>query len=109
MALQYLLNVLLLQTVDIPIGTDPVQFRAILYLCNYDSKYITNLAQRTNKLRGRRFHSTFWYIDDLCALNDGGEFGKDFLETYPTELELKVEHNGSHKTFLDLDMSISKR
>ena len=63
---------------------------------------------RTNKLRGRWFHSTFRFTDGLCALNDGGELGKVFLETYPKELGLKVEHNGSHATFLDLNISVDK-
>ena len=34
--------------------------------------------------------------------------GKDFVEIYPTDLELKVEHNGSHATFIDEDISINK-
>ena len=41
-------------------------------------------------------------------MNDGGDYGKGFLGIYPPELELKVEHNGSHTTFLDLDISIGK-
>ena len=41
-------------------------------------------------------------------MNDGGEFGKNFLEIYATELELKAEHDGTHSTFLDLDISIDK-
>ena len=100
-------NVLLLQTVGIPMRFDSAPFWANLYLYNYESKYITNLI-RTNKLRGRRFHSTFRFIDDLCALNNGGEFGKAFTEIYPTELKLKVKHNGRNATFLDLDISIDK-
>ena len=55
---------------------------------------------RTNKHRGKRFHSNFWFVDDLCVLNDDGEFGKVYLEIYPTELELKMKHNGGHATFL---------
>ena len=47
------------------------------------------------------------FIDDLCAINDGGEFRKSFNEIYPPELELKVDHEGSHATFLDLDISIA--
>ena len=54
------------------------------------------------------FHSISRFIDDLCTFNDCDEFGKAFLELYPTELELKVKHNGSHATFLDLDFSIDK-
>ena len=34
--------------------------------------------------------------------------GKDFVEIYPTDLELKVEHNDSHATFIDVDISINK-
>ena len=100
-------NVLLLQTVGISMGIDPVPFLADLYSYNYESKHIKNLI-RTNKFRGRRFHGTFRFIDDLCALDDAGEFGKVLLGIYPTELKLKLEHNGSHATLLDLDISIAK-
>ena len=41
-------------------------------------------------------------------MNDGGELGKVFLEIYPKELGLNVEHNGSHATFLDLNVSVDK-
>ena len=37
---------------------------------------------------------------------DGGEFGKSFQEIYPEELYLKVEHEGIHATFLNLDVTI---
>ena len=36
------------------------------------------------------------------------EFSKTFVEINPIELELKVEYNGSHATFLHLDNSIDK-
>ena len=74
-------NVLLLQTVGILMGTDPAPFWSNLYLYNYISKYTANLT-RTNNLIGRQFHSTFRFIDYLCALNTGGEFGQIFLEVY---------------------------
>ena len=41
-------------------------------------------------------------------MNDSVEFGKTYPEIYPTEIESKVERNGSHATFLDLDISIYK-
>ena len=34
------------------------------------------------------------------------EFGKPFLKICPTELELKVEHQGNHACFLDLDIFV---
>ena len=100
-------NVLLLQTVGIPMRTDSPPFWANLHSYNYESKYITNLIKRS-KFRGRRFHSTFGFIVGPCALNNGDKFGKAFLEIHPTELELKVEDNGSHSTFPDLDIAIEK-
>ena len=57
-------NVLLLQTVDISMGINSSPLWAKLYLYNWEFKYITNLT-RTNKLRGRRFHSSFRFIDDF--------------------------------------------
>ena len=85
---------------------DPTPFWANLFLQSYESKYTTNLI-RTNKLGDRRCHNNFRFIDDLCILN-GGEFGNAFLEIYATELELKMEQNGSHETLIDLDISIDK-
>ena len=86
-------------------GVDLAPFWANLYLHKYESKYITSLIWR-NKLKGRQFHSTFQFIYDLCALNDCGEFGIAYFKVYSTELELNVEHNGSHAVFLDLGISI---
>ena len=45
---------------------------------------------------------------EFCALNDGGEFSKTFLQMYSTKLELKEGHNESHTTFLELEISIEK-
>ena len=90
-----------------PMGINPAPIWAYRYLNNDESKYITDLIG-TDKLRGRQFHFYFRFIDLLCALNDSGKFDKPFLEIYPTELELKVEHNSSHATLLDLGISIDK-
>ena len=62
----------------------------------------------SDKVKARHFHSTKRFIDDLCALNDGGEFGKVHKDIYPNELELKVEHSGSHASFLNLDVTIKE-
>ena len=67
---------------------DPAPFWSNLYLYNYESKYITNLI-RTNKLRGRRFLSTFRLIDNICALNDSCESGMVFLEIYQKKTRIK--------------------
>ena len=42
----------------------------------------------------------------IYNLNDHGEFSRSYQEIYPQELQLKCEHQGTHATFLDLDISI---
>ena len=67
---------------------DPAPFWSNLYLYNYESKYITNLI-KTNKLRGRRFLSTFRLIDNIRALNDSCKSGMVFLEIYQKKPRIK--------------------
>ena len=38
-------------------------------------------------------------------INDGGDFRKLFTEIYPSEMEHKIEHKGTHAAFLDLDIA----
>ena len=42
----------------------------------------------------------------ITICNEGGQFGKDFLEIYPADLEGNVEYNGTHTTFLDVDIFV---
>ena len=67
---------------------------------------MSSLIKNDRKVTARHFHSTKRFIDDLCAVNDGGEFGKSFPDIYPQELELKVEHSGDRASFLNLDIHI---
>ena len=60
----------------------------------------------SNKIKARHFRSTKRFINYLCALNGGGEFGSSICQIYPKELELKVEHQGDHATFFNLDITI---
>ena len=45
----------------------------------------------------------------LSLCYDGGEFGRPIVDIYPKELELKVEHQGDHVTFFNLDLIIKER
>jgi len=98
-------NLIVVQTIGIPMGIDPAPFWANLYLSKHECDYVNNLI-KTDVVRAKKFHGTFRFIDDLCALNDGNEFLNSYKEIYPKELELKLEHRGSHATFLDLDLTI---
>ena len=60
--------------------------------------------------RARRFGNTFRFIDDLNAINDGGEFERCYRDIYPEEMELGKENNSNQEaTFLDLNISISNK
>ena len=98
-------NKIVLQVIGIPMGIDPAPFWANLYLSKHECDFLKGLI-RNDITRARKFHGTFRFIDDLCALNDGGEFENSYQEIYPEELVLKLEHKGSHATFLDLDLTV---
>ena len=96
------------QIIGIPMGSDPAPFMANLFLYYYESKWLKEI-KKSDLHRARQFGNTFRFIDDLNAMNDGGEFERSFKEIYPIELELKKEHGGSSATFLDLQIQISNR
>ena len=98
-------NLVFRQSIGIPMGIDPAPFWANLYLHKYESDHITNLM-RSDKRRALMYRNASRFIDDECNLNDCGEFGRSFHLIYPSDLHLKCEHNGTHATFLELDISI---
>ncbi len=98
-------NLVTKQAIGIPMGIDPAPFWANLFLYTYEEEYISNIIP-LHPVKARHFHSTKRFIDDLCAINDGGEFGRVYKDIYPEELELKIEHSGHHASFLNLDITI---
>ena len=100
-------NVVLRQAIGIPMGIDPAPFWANLFLYQFEQRYMSDLIL-TDKVKARHFHSTKRFIDDLCAINDGNLFGTVYKNIYPEELELKLEHSGTHASFLNLDITISE-
>ena len=93
------------QDIGIPMGIDPAPFWANLFLYHFESKYVQLLISSGSD-KAYRFHATSRFIDDLIAINDSDEFSKCFKNIYPAQLELKLEHQGHHATFLDLDITI---
>ena len=98
-------NLVLHQSIGIPMGIDPAPFWANLYLYSYEHDFITSLM-KSDKKRAFRFLHASRFIDDELNLNDCGEFGKSFHLIYPKELQLKCEHQGTHATFLELDIEV---
>ena len=113
LAVQYLIenchftvgNCVLRQCIGIPMGIDPAPFWANLYLYSYENDFVTNTIAQ-DRSRAKKFHATKRFIDDLCGINDGGEFGRSYRDIYPNELDLKLEHAGNRATFLNLDITI---
>jgi hypothetical protein len=96
-------NLLFKQFIGIPMGIDPAPFWANLHLYSYEYSFILSLM-KSDKRRAFKFENSVRFIDDNCNINDGGEFGRSFREIYPSNLELKCEHEGTHATFLELDI-----
>ena len=94
------------QVVGIPMGSDPAPFFANLFLYFYESKWLQSLKSNDHHI-ARKFGNVFRYIDDLLAINDGGEFERSYLDIYPAELELKKENESNNTaTFLDIHLCI---
>ena len=82
-------NTVLRQAIFIPMGIDPALFWANLFLYTFEVEYMSKIIA-SDKVKARHFHSTNRFIDDLCTLNDGGEFGRSYRDIYPDELDLKL-------------------
>ena len=65
------------QIIGIPMGSDPAPFFANLFLFHYESMWLKSIKNREYG-KARIFGNVFRFIDDLIAINDGGEFENNF-------------------------------
>ena len=75
------------------------------FLYSYEEQYMLSLIY-SDKIKARDFHWTRHLIDDLYAIYDGKEFGRSFYVIYPKERQVKVEDQGDHAMFSNLDIII---
>lgn len=68
-------NLLLIQYIGIPLGTDPAPIWANLYLCDNKADFISNL-NKTDKPRAIKFKNVSRFIDDECNLNGNSNNSK---------------------------------
>ena len=102
-------NYLFRQQIGIPMGSDPAPFFANLFLYHYERQWLLKL-KKEDLAKARKFGNTFRFIDDLCTLNDGGEFEKHYREIYPEEMQLSKENKGNkNASFLELGISIENK
>ena len=100
-------NLILRQSIGIPMGIDPAPFWANLYLYYYEEKHVTTLM-KTDPFRARLYRYAARFIDDQCNLNDSGQFKNACQAIYPPDLQVKCEHEGQHATFLELDITVQE-
>jgi len=66
-----------------------------------------NDLKKKDMIKARKLGNIFRFIDDLNAINDSGEFEKNYHHIYPEELELGKENSdNTEASFLDLDIKI---
>ena len=97
-------NIALKQDICIPLGIDPALFWVNLFLHFYENQFMAELISN-NKFKTRRFHSTKSFIGDLCAMNDGREFGRTNAGVFPKDCELRLQHQGTHASILNLNFN----
>lgn len=68
-------NLLLIQYIGIPLGTDPAPIWANLYLYDNKADFISNL-NKTDKPRAIKFKNASRFIDDECNLNGNSNNSK---------------------------------
>ena len=98
-------NITLLQRIGLPMGLDVSGTFANLYLHRLEYEFLIKLI----KLDARAayyYNGCMRYIDDLCCLNDDGNFDRTYKNIYPKVLELKCENKGDHATFLDMEIIV---
>ena len=68
-------------------GGDPATVTTNLLLFHYEDTWIRK-AKTKVLITARKFVNDFYFVDDLAAINLGGEFEKVFHEIYYPKLEL---------------------
>ena len=91
-------NMVFKQDIGILMSYDSALFWGNLFLYFLESKHSQNLISKKSTT-AYKYHATSRFIGDLCAVNNQDEFSKPFKYIYPRELELKIEHSGTHGAF----------
>ena len=94
-------NSILRQKIGIPMGIDSVPFWANLFLYTYENKYMSELISN-DKVKACHFQATKHFM----GVFNEGVFNHVYKDIYPFELQMKVEHSGTHATFLNLDITV---
>lgn len=78
---------------------------ANLFLGSYEEEYMSLLIS-SDKIKAGHFHSTKRFIDDDCAINDGGELLKEGLFVIYVHKSLSLRLKIRIMMLMNLDMTI---
>ena len=81
-------NIIMIQVIGIPVGSDPVLFFANLFQVHKEADWV-KAQRKLGTIIVRKVNNSFRFIDDLLSLNDASTFEKHYKDIYPTELELE--------------------
>ena len=76
------------------------------------NKYI--ITHFSDKIKASHFYSRNFLIDNLCAINDSGDFGRRFCGIYPKEHEQQGDqgdpkHQGDYVIFFKFEYNHQRR
>ena len=90
---------------SVPVSIEAAPYWGNLFLCLFQSKYAQQLISKRSS-PAYKFHGISRFIDEPCTINDGGDFSSSYKYIYHKQLELKLERQGDHATFLDLNLTV---
>ena len=81
-------NIIMVQVIGIPMGSDPAPFFANLFLSHKEADWLKAQC-KVATIKIPKINNSFRFNVDLLSLNDDTTFEKHYKDIYPTELELK--------------------
>lgn len=97
-------NLMLKREIRILKGLGPAPYWAGLFVYFFETNFFQQLIS-TGSEHAFKFQIMSRFVDELCTINDYGEFSSSWKFIYPKQLELELEDQGIHATFLDLDIA----
>ena len=102
-------NIIMIQVIGIPMGSDPAPFFANLFLAHKVADWV-KAQRKLGTISVQKINNSFRFIGDLLSLNDDNTFEKHYNDIYLTELELKKENNSnSCASFFDIYIYVENR